>query len=404
MFKKLQVSNLGLLGQLFILIGVCTMVQFSYSFMSPFLQVNFNLNKQELGLLAAASSGGNLVFSLISGIWVDRMGFIRAVFTGAGLIGGAALLFIWAPHFYVVLMLTFMIGVGYSIILPLTNKRVACLFPAGRQAFAIGLKQSGAPLGIAAGSALLPLLAVHWGWKISYLVMFVSVLMVALLVAVLDRVSPAGEERRLNVTAGPGTEAAAVSLPVADSGIVLISNILMGMSFSMTQVIVLTFLVPFYHEQVGVRVVTATALLGAAQLAGSLARPGLGWLADCLAGRKRMVLGIMGLFNAAVLGALSLLNHNPGWPVLLILSILIGAVTMGWFGPVYSLMIDVMGPNRAGKASGLVATFNLLGMTAASPFFGYLYERLGNYQLPLWFFVLFMLAASSLFLSVRPAK
>lgn len=402
MFKNLQFSYLGTLGQLFILIGICTMVQFSYSFMGPFLQSSFNLNKQELGLLAATSSGGTLIFSFVSGIWVDRVGFLKAMFVGTGLIGGAALLFIWAPHFYVLLLLTFIIGIGYSIILPLTNKRVACLFPAGRYAFAIGLKQSGGSLGIAAGSAFLPLLAVHWGWKISYLAMFVFVLAVVLLIAVWDVFFSSGKEERTGAIAGYEREAAALSLlPVAGSTLILISNILVGMAFSMTQVIVLTFLVPYYHERLGVDIVKAAAMLGVVQLAGAVARPGLGWVADCLVERKRAVLGVLGLCNAVVLGTLSLLNSNPNWLALLILSFVIGVSTLGWFGLVHSLMIDLMGPGRAGRASGLVSAFNLLGMTVASPFFGYLYERLGSYQQPLWFFVLFMFLASLFFLCIR---
>ncbi|MBF7084608.1 MFS transporter [Desulfallas sp. Bu1-1] len=403
---KHPIANAGLLLQFFILIGVCTMVQFSYSFMNPFLQAHFNLDKQQLGLLAAASSGGNLIFSLVSGVWVDSVDFKKAMFTGAGLIGGAALLFTLAASYYMVLVLTFVIGVGYSIILPLTNKRVARLFPADRQSFAIGLKQSGAPLGTAAGSTLLPLLSIHCGWQYAYMAMFVSVLAVAMVVGGLYRTFPAGREGFVDVGVKFSTEPATARSAYRrvynsrNQSLIVVSNIFIGMSFSITQVIAMTFLVPFYHEQMGIPLIRATTLLGVVQLAGALARPGMGWLADCCVGRKRQVLGVLGLCNAAILIALGWLRHNPGWPALCVLSILLGATAMGWFGPVYSLMIDEMGPGRAGKASGLVATFNLIGMTLAAPFFGYLYERVGNYQLPLWFFALLMLAATLLFLTV----
>lgn len=364
MSRQLTFSNTGTLVQFFTLIAVCTMVNFSYSFTNPFLQLHFDLDKQQLGFLAAATSGGNLIFSLVSGIWTDRAAFNKAMFTGAGLIGGAALLFTVAGSYYTLLILAFTIGVGYSIILPLTNKQVACLFPVGRQAFAIGLKQSGAPLGIAVGAAVLPLLAVNQGWQSTYVAMSLAVGAVALAVGMMNRDTP-DDRRRLIYTAGgsgtvpkptPKLPAPVRNYAPGSPKKVIISNILIGMTFSMTQVITLTFLVPFYHEQVGIPIIMATTLLGVAQLAGALARPGVGWLVDYFAERKRLILGALGLCNAAILVLLGVLHNNPGWPALCALSILFGAAAMGWFGPVYSFMIDAMGTERAGKASGVVAT------------------------------------------------
>jgi MFS family permease len=412
MSKNPTFSNTGLLIQFFALIAVCTMVNFSYSFMNPFLQLHFNLDKQQLGFLAAAASGGNLIFSLVSGIWTDRVTFNKAMFTGAGLIGGAALLFTVAGSYYSLLILTFTIGMGYSIILPLTNKRVASLYPDGCQAFAIGLKQSGAPLGTALGAAMLPLLANNLGWQSAYLAMSLAVGAVAVVVGILHQSARSGRWGSVYSAGGPGAVlnmrlqlyASVRNYTSGGQKAVIISNILIGMTFSMTQIIALTFLIPFYHEQIGIPLITATTLLGTTQLAGALARPGVGWLVDYFTERKRLILGVLGLCNAAILILLGVLHHNPGWLVLFTLSVLFGTVVMGWFGPVYSLMIDVMGTERAGKASGLVATFNLFGMTMAAPFFGYLHDRFGNYQLPLWFFALLMLAATIMFLRVRDSR
>ncbi len=180
MSKTPVISNPGLLAQFFALIAVCTMVNFSYSFTNPFLHLHFSLDKQQLGFLAAATSSGNLIFSLLSGIWTDRAPFHQALIAGTGLIGGAALLFTVAGSYYTLLILAGAIGVGYSIILPLTNKRVAHLFPVGRQAFAIGLKQSGGPRAMAVGRATRPLLAVNRGWQSMYVVMALAVGAVAL--------------------------------------------------------------------------------------------------------------------------------------------------------------------------------------------------------------------------------
>ncbi|MFA7467809.1 MAG: MFS transporter [Desulfotomaculaceae bacterium] len=409
MSKTPVISNPGLLAQFFALIAVCTMVNFSYSFTNPFLHLHFSLDKQQLGFLAAATSSGNLIFSLLSGIWTDRAPFHQALIAGTGLIGGAALLFTVAGSYYTLLILAGAIGVGYSIILPLTNKQVAHLFPAGRQAFAIGLKQSGAPLGIAVGAATLPLLAVNLGWQSMYVVMALAVGAVALVVGILNRYD--SKSKRVSTAAAgpvpdaaPGLPAPAANYASGRQKKIIATNLLMGMSFSTSQVIALTFLVPFYYEQVGISLIMATTLLGAVQLAGALARPGMGWLVDHLASKKRLVLGALGLCNAAILLLLGALHSNPGWPILFAISILFGAACMGWFGPVFSFMIDELGKDRAGKASGLVSTFNLLGMSVAAPFFGYLCDRFGNYQWPLWLFALLMLAATTVFMSVRDGR
>lgn len=415
-FENVKTSNQWALAQIFVLVAVCTMVQFSYSFMNPFLQAHFSLGKQQLGLLAAATSGGCLAFSFASGILVDRVSFMKAMVVGAGLIGGAAALFIYAPVYSIILLLFFIIGAGYSVILPLTNKGAVNLFPEGRQAFAIGLKQSGAPLGTALGSALLPSLAVYAGWGVTYLVMFALVLAVVLLVAALYRTPWSVKGRCPAASHAPAEKSAGLTDGRGHSGggagrLVLYSNVLMGMAFSMTQVIMLAFLVPLYREQVGLSVLGAAALLGISQLSGALARPGVGWLAEYRPGKKRQVLGMLGICNAAVLVAFGFLSAGTGWPVLVVLSFLVGAVAMGWYGPVYSLMIEIMGQDQAGKASGLVTTFNLLAMTVASPLFGYLNEGLQCYNLPLWIFALFMLGATLLFVfagsrafTPRPAR
>lgn len=399
---KMRMHNFKLFSQVFLLIGICTMVQFSYSFMSPFLQEQFSLDKRQLGLLAAAYTGGNLVFSLLFGIWVDLVTFKKAMLFGAGLIGGALLLLTIAPGFVYVVLLSTTIGAGYSVILPLTNKGVIGLFPVERQAFAIGLKQAGAPLGIAIGSIVMPSLAIYLSWKFSYIAMFVLIFTVALyLYFFYKEPQKAAEDGYFNDATNPQTATYSVSYyENKHKNIEIISNILLGMSFAISQVIVLTFLVSFYHEQLGLSVVTSAAMLGIVQIAAALARPGMGWVVDCV-GKKRLVLGLLGICNALTFIVLSLLNENTNLTTISIVSIMIGFVTMGWYGPIYSLMIDIIGKAQVGKASGLVATFNLIGMTAASPVFGYIYEYFNSYQIPLIIFAIIMLATTSFFLAIK---
>ncbi len=383
-------ENTGLLIQLFILIAVCTMVFFSYSFMGPFLEMHFTLDKRDLGLLAAAATSGNLIFSFAAGALSDKMEFRKVMYIGAGLTCFALFIMPFSTSYYMILGLTFLLGVAYSIIIHLTNKQIANVFPRRRLAFAIGLKQSGGPFGVAIGSILLPLLILHTNWSWAYWIMLLLVFATSLLVG---SHAKKNDKNETIVADNKGNHK-----NLGGSALAIATTILISTSLAIGQVIIVTFTVPIYREQMGVPLITATTLLGLLQLAGALSRPCIGLVADSFLNKQKQVLGFLGLSNVTMLAVLGLSKGNPGLPLLALLSILLGASSMGWFGPVHSRMVGLMGARRAGKASGLVATFNLLAMTMVAPLFGSLYEKTGGFQFPLCFFAVIALVATLLFM------
>lgn len=142
----------------------------SYSPLSVFIQPHFALTSTQLGLITSADFVGAFVMFFFVGILVDRLGSSTALRISFSLMAvGDAIAFLSTSYVELVFSY-FVIGAGYGIITPATNSRVMeHYYP--NHSTPMGIKQAGVPLGIVVATAALPLLALSFSLRYSFLAM-----------------------------------------------------------------------------------------------------------------------------------------------------------------------------------------------------------------------------------------
>ena len=146
------------------------------------------------------------------------------------------------------------------------------------------------------------------------------------------------------------------------------------------QLCLISFLVIYLTQDVGMTLVQAGLMLSVAQTAGVIARIACGGLAD----RYRnpyLILGMMGLAMAC--GALCLAMFSPGWPfaAMLIICLLFGAVAIGWNGVYLAEVARLVKPENAGMATGGSLFFTYCGVLIGLPAFSIIVDATGSYPI-----------------------
>ncbi|CAH0153745.1 Hexuronate transporter [Peribacillus sp. Bi96] len=167
MFSKGRTSIMILL----FLAGVINYLDRSaLSIAAPFIQDDLNLTPTQMGIVFSSFSVGYAVFNFLGGMASDRYGakltlfvamIIWSIFSGAiALTFGLVSLIIIRVFF----------GMGEGPLSATINKMINNWFPADKRAGAIGLANSGTPLGGAIAGPIVGIIALSFGWRISFII------------------------------------------------------------------------------------------------------------------------------------------------------------------------------------------------------------------------------------------
>jgi MFS family permease len=314
--------------------------------------------------------------SVMGGRLSERLGGIRALRVGVAistvsLIGAATAAHAWI-HLVGWLALG---GLANAILQPATNLAIARAVPRGRQAIALGIKQTNGPLATLIAGLSAPLIGVTLGWRWAFAA--AALMSVAFYLVTPSRLTTPPAAPELDLTAA--VPRAALVRIAAGAGF--------GVAAAMA-------LVGFYMDSavaLGHGIAEAGAYLAVGSAVGAAARIGWGWFAD-----RRRVDGaalIAGMLTVGAFGYAAL--AFSGHPVTLVLmTILVFVTGWGWVGLVHLVTIE-LAPAAPGRASGIVNVGVGLGGVAGPATFGMIAERFG-YR-PAWIVgALALIAAAAL--------
>lgn len=125
--------------------------------MAPVIQGDLNLSVTQVGLLITGYYGAQTLGAVPAGALSDRVGVGFALAIAQLLLITGTLIFNQASSFTLAITGTVVMGFGYSIVNPATAKGVLEWFSIRRRATAMGVKQTGVPIGgvLAAGNGAL---------------------------------------------------------------------------------------------------------------------------------------------------------------------------------------------------------------------------------------------------------
>lgn len=339
--------------------------------LAPFLQDDLHISRAAVGLISTAVFLTSAPSALFGGRAADRVGE-RQVLILSGILGVLAALAVAASSgFWSLVLGCLALGLGSGIQNPAGSAAVMRWFPQHQRGFAMGIRQTGVPIGGMLAAGVAPILALHYGWRSAYLAGGLLSFIGAVLIVVAYFDPPR------KPTTGRVAMRSLRDL-ARDHRLLWLALIFNCQVF--TQMAATTYFVLFLHEALGASVVTAGALFVVVNVAAMVARIGWGLISDRrFQGKRRPVLVIIVVLTVcSTLCAAMMPPHTPLWLVSL-LAVLFGISAFAWTGILGTLVIETAGPESAGSAISLVQVLSTPAMLAP-PLFGLLADISGTYR------------------------
>lgn len=341
---------------------------------------------------------GATISAPVSGYFIDRFGpicvsQISLILCALGLVAMST------ASLPMLIAGALVMGIGYGPVTPASSHVLVRTTPYSMMSVVFSIKQTGVPLGGAMAGAIVPLLVVFWGWKMSAIEVAVLDLILSLF---LQPYRKQFDSERSNLSRFSWKN---VIGPINMTMIhrELRQIVIASFFFSTMQLCLISFIVIYLIEDVGMTLIQAGILLSTAQASGMVGRIVWGTLADrCV--KPRLMLGILGMAMAA--GALSVAAFSSQWPYLAILIVcaLFGAAAIGWNGVYLAEVARVATPEHASMATGGSLFFTFCGVLIGLPVFSLIVEQTGSYPFGFGIMALATIACGAVLSFSRPAR
>jgi sugar phosphate permease len=341
--------------------------------LTPFLRDELQLTHAQVGMLMSFFYIGVVSASILFGWISDLLGVRWALILGLGIQGVFMTGFAWIHTFFLGGIFLFLSGIGYSSVNPATTKGVMRWFPPQGRATAMGVKQTGIPLGGILAAATLPGFALSFGWRNSIILVGVITLIFILVVRIgLPPQAPALQNQYSMMRWGQLREV------LSNRPILALS--LMGIFLAGTQLSIVTHLVLFLKSKFLFSSVLAGICLAVAQVGGTAGRIGWGLVSDFLVkGKRKEILVLIGIIAVAQLFLLSRIEPGISGSLLFLIIGLLGCTTIGFHGVFIGFMGELAHRDLVGLTVGFSLTIQFMGIILFPPLFGYIVDRLGAY-------------------------
>ncbi|WP_424134532.1 MFS transporter [Roseomonas chloroacetimidivorans] len=349
--------------------------------LAPLLTGSAGLPPEAAGHLAALGMLGSLVFLIMGGPILARLGPVRTL-QGGALVAAAGMAVAALGGMVALGTAAFLIGVGYGPTPPAGSRILAATAPPRHRSLIFSVKQAGAPLGGVLAGLLIAPAATAFGWPAALALAIGIALACAALIqpsrASLDVEREPGRDIGLRALLGRGN----IIGPFAALRLhpLLPPLTLLACSLATVQGCFFAFAVTWLTETRGMSLVQAGVVFAAMQLGGVLARIVLGWMAD-RSGHAAMNLVGQGLGGAAAVTLFVLLPPlGFGWTALL--GLVAGSLVASWNGIYQAEVSRLSPPGRIAEATAGSTTLCFLGYLIPPGIFAVLVTLTGSWLLP----------------------
>ena len=160
----------AVVGVSIIALGAATFAIVAIGTLAPKLQAALGFSRAEIGVLTSLIFVGSVFTSRLGGRLTDSFGPARVLGFSLAAFAATMGLAAAAPNAALFMAAIFLAGLLYGGVNPPTNVVVAGRLRRRRLGFFLSLKQSGVPIGGLLAGAVLPPIAVAFGWRIAFVV------------------------------------------------------------------------------------------------------------------------------------------------------------------------------------------------------------------------------------------
>lgn len=333
---------------------------------APVVAPALGVRPESVGVLLSLFSAGGIVGSLASPRLSQRFGPVRLC--QYALLGISASFVLASAGFaFLMLLCGTLLGFGSGLLTPPTAQLVARVAAPQRLSMMFAIKQTGVPLGFALCGAFVPLVLLALSWQSSLLAI---ALLPAAVAAALERLRPFDREK----VASRGLEGVLGPVKAVLRDPPLLHLALLVVILSVGQSIFTGFIASLLVLELDQSLIIAGLAVTVSQVAVALWRLTLGWFTDRI-GKPFAVLSALAIGMAIWSAALASLR--PGWPVALIVSIVVlySMFALGWAGvylgavashaPEDDLTTSIAGVHIFAQAGAVLGPSLMAGMVRA---------------------------------------
>jgi MFS family permease len=352
--------------------------RFSLGMMLPSMGESLSLTYSQMGLISTVNFCGYLMAVLLCGFLTARLGERLLISVALVLVALSMALIGFSSHYWLILLLYFLTGVGSALSNVPIMALIAVWFDGRSRGRAAGLCVMGNGLGILVTGKYVPVLnKMADGWRVSWVVLGCLTGCIALLCFFLFRNRPEEDEKKTietaTMTVAAGSKSGSVQ-KIAGKNIFYHCGAIYFL-FGCTYVIYVTFFVTALVQERGLSEQAAGNLWSWVGLLSLVSGPLFGFLSD-LYGRKVTLAAVFLIQTTAYLLAAV---HLPMFTVY---------ISLGCFGlvawsipPIIAALVgDHAGPERTAAMFGFVTFLFGIGQIIGPACAGFLAEQSGSFS------------------------
>ncbi|MBT6095591.1 MAG: MFS transporter [Rhodospirillaceae bacterium] len=339
--------------------------------MAPVIREDLMLNATQVGSFMSAFYFALALSALPSGTVVDRTGVGWALVISMVLLALGAAGFAMADSYIAGVASTFVMGLGYGLVNPATAKGVLDWFKPEHRATAMGVKQTGVPIGglLASASAAVVVVA---PWR-GVLWAFAAATLLLGLVWWRHAENPRGRR--------PGGLPAMlmdIRTVAVNRGVAAMNGA--GLCFNGAQQSMTTYLTLFLRDVAGSSQPFAGFCLGVAQVTGAAGRILWSIASDRVTRGRRKGVMVMMMSGGVVTCTLAAMV-GEAWPAVVLVALAAGAgATILAYAPLlHTVCAEAVKPELAGAAIGSNLLATSVGGTVGPLVFGAIVDATGGY-------------------------
>jgi MFS family permease len=352
--------------------------------LTAFFRDAYELSGLGTGLIVTAIGLAPLFALIPVGRLLDHHSEAPIITGGSLLMAAGAATAAFVESYPLLLLVLLVGGAGYAPAQPGGAKVVAIWFPDEERGLAMGIRQTGLPLGGAIAAAVLPALAHGSGLRVALLTAALVAAAGGLPLYLVDRHPPVAPDRS-GYRLGAEIRRAFGDPETRRVGWV-------GLAMVSSQFSIISYLILYLRDDIGLAVTTGAWVLFTTQMAGVAGRVVLAAWSDRVRRGRMVVITTSVIATAPLIVLLAFVPADTGVTALIVLATALGFFGFGWYGP-WVVHVAEVAPGRAvGLRLGIAITGNQLGIVAAPPIFGLIFDISGGYLVP-WLTVAAFLAA-----------
>ncbi|MCB1368890.1 MAG: MFS transporter [Rhodobacteraceae bacterium] len=336
----------------------------------PAIQSDFDTDRSGVSLSYTATMIGFGLGNLVIGRAVDRFGVTTSLIMASLMIGAGFALATISPTLPIFAAMQFVVGFGTAVGFGPLIADISHWFER-RRGIAVAITASGNYISGAIWPMVLSGILADQGWRMAYLIIAGTVVVVVVPLALLLRrrigteaeTGPSGQPRRPAMQIG--------FTPRQLQMLLALAGVACCVAMSMPQVHIVALCV-----DLGFGPAAGAEMLSLMLLGGVASRLVSGMLADWLGGVRTLLIG-------SVLQGAALFLYLPfdGLASLYIVSLVFG-LSQGGIVPSYAIIVREFLPAReAGARVGLVMMATVIGMALGGWMSGWIFDLTGSYQL-----------------------